>query len=205
MWLVKHGVSIAGVGMGKEWLWMMKGVLKSSVDERSLNGECSLQTHGLMEQISQVEDPAPVQGEMCARSIRCDKDPNSSYSHWVLLSIGLVNDWMTRWMGKWMMDEHVGEWMYCHLRHALLPAGSGFMPLTTVKVSSIPGLKPELGLWGGLPPLPMPFSSPRSSPLHAAMVLFLPRPSRCRQKRFNELITTWWWGTRHLLKTHIFF
>lgn len=71
---------------------MMKGVLKSSVDERSLNGECSLQTHGLMEQISQVEDPAPVQGEMCARSIRCDKDPNSPYSHWVLLSIGLVND-----------------------------------------------------------------------------------------------------------------
>lgn len=51
-----------------------------------------LQTHGLMEQISQVEAPATVQGEMCARSVRCDKDPNSSYSHWVLLSIGLVND-----------------------------------------------------------------------------------------------------------------
>jgi hypothetical protein len=52
---------------------MMKGVLKSLVDERRLNGECSLKTHGLMEQISQIEDPAMVQGEMCARSIRCDR------------------------------------------------------------------------------------------------------------------------------------
>lgn len=84
---MKHEVSIAGVGTGKEWFWMMKGVLESFVDERMLRGEYSLQTHGLMEQTSQVEDPATVQGKMC------DRDPNSSsYSHRVLLSTGLMND-----------------------------------------------------------------------------------------------------------------
>lgn len=87
MWLVKHEVSIAGVGTGKKWFWMMKGVLESFVDETMLKGEYSLQTHGLMEQISHVEDPATVQCEMC------DRDPNSSsYSHRVLLTTGLMND-----------------------------------------------------------------------------------------------------------------
>ena len=57
---------------------MMKGVLEGFVDERRLMGKYRLQTHALME-MSQVEDPATVQGETCARSTRCEcRDPNSS-------------------------------------------------------------------------------------------------------------------------------
>ena len=41
------------------------------VSKSGLKGECGLQAHGPLEKLPRVEDPAMVQGEPCARSIRC--------------------------------------------------------------------------------------------------------------------------------------
>lgn len=39
----------------------MKGII-DKVNESRVKGECRLQTHGLVEKVSQVEDPAMIQG-----------------------------------------------------------------------------------------------------------------------------------------------
>lgn len=53
---------------------MMKRATEGFVDESRLKGgECRLQTHRLMEVVSQMEDPDVLQGETRGRSIRCDR------------------------------------------------------------------------------------------------------------------------------------
>lgn len=88
-----------------------------------------------------------------------------------------MTDWWTR------KNERVNE-LPSQARR--LSVRSGFVPLTIVTASTIPGLKLEVGLRGVPHPLSMALPS-RELPVPCTHGTVLPRLPRCSENRFSEL------------------